>query len=99
MSTNFLHFHDNATNGPYPQRHLQTPPGGSGQVRSTAKLRISLQILNRIENFSILIPFGSVSGRGGQSSPPSDRTFLDEVPYSYKLKSCLGLYSVAGKSA
>jgi hypothetical protein len=99
MSTNLLHFHDNATRGPCPRRQLQSPPGGSGQVSSTAKLRISLQILNRIENLIILIPFGSVSGRGGQPSPPSDRTFLDDVPYSYKLKSWLGLYSVAGKSA
>jgi metallo-beta-lactamase class B len=76
-----LHFLATSLTQTYPRRRLQTSPGGSGQVRSTAKLRISLQILNRIENLSILTPFGSVSGRGGQSSPPSDRTSLPIRPF------------------
>ncbi len=74
-----------STREPYPQRHLQTPPGGSGQVRSTAKLKTKRQSLNRIENLTILTPFGSVCGRGSRSPPPSDRTFLASLsPLSKK---------------
>jgi hypothetical protein len=76
-----LHFLATSHSQTYPRRRVETSPGGSGQVRSTAKLRISLQILNRIENLSILTPFGSVSGRGGRSSPPSDRTSLPISPF------------------
>lgn len=73
--SSFLIINLNRAIKPYPRRQLELSPGGSGQVRSTAKLKISLQILNRIESF--ILSLLSVRSAGGRPIlPPSDRIFL-----------------------
>ncbi|MEY2927714.1 MAG: hypothetical protein RL367_2191 [Pseudomonadota bacterium] len=101
----FLHFNLACASEPYPRRQFVLPPGGSGQVRSTAKLKTNRQILNRIE--SLILSLLSVrSAGGGPVPPPSDRTFLatrkrfgknetkiEQNPLAHRAVTCIGAFA------